>query len=141
MKIQMIAVLVASLMLQACNTRKGAPEAISGRYSNDRMTFEFNGDRCFGYLDGKRMSESVFHVKGQRLFISPNLKDIPKMTRTAYCVYDIVEDSIISSHVEDIKTGDRFEEHLAKITLKKEPPQQSVPSNPQSPSAQGTDGR
>ena len=43
------------------------------------------------------------------------------MIRRVYLVYDIVGDKIISSHIEDINTGEIFEAHVPKITLSKEP--------------------
>ncbi len=97
------------------------PSTFSGRYSNETLTYEFKGDRCFAYVGGKLASESTFYLKGRKLYISPNLADIPKMIRKAYCVFRVEGDIIIASHLEDVETGDRFETHLAgTLKLKKE---------------------
>ncbi len=108
--------------IPSTNQAVAPPPAFSGRYSDATTTYEFKGDRCFAYGgDGKLTSESTFYLKGRRLYISPNLEDIPRMIRKVYCVFRVEGDTLVADHLEDVETGDKFEAHLAgTLKLKKE---------------------
>ena len=60
-------------------------------------------------------------VKNGKVYIAPIVPKGKQMTRNAWPVYTIKGDSLESSHVEDMDTGDVFyKDKTPKIVLKKQ---------------------
>jgi len=117
------AISIAYFTLSGCIAapKEDSKNGISGVYKHEGMTYEFKGDKCFGTMKGKAVSESKFKVEGNLLYISPNVPDMKKMIRNVWVVWDIKGDKIISKYLVDMDDGTKFyEDQAGKIVLTKQ---------------------
>lgn len=93
---------------------------LQGVFKNDDMSYEFKGDKCYGYIEGKLKSESHFKVKGDLIYISPNIPDMKKMIRDVWVVWELKGKKLISRYLIDMNDGTKFyEERSGEIVLDK----------------------
>ena len=92
-----------------------------GVYKNKNITYTFKEGRCYGTWNGKRLSESYVKLKGNLVYISPNIPDMKNMIRNVWVVWELNGDELLSKHLEDMNDGTKFyEERAGEIILKKQ---------------------
>lgn len=99
----------------------GASNALSGVYANSTTAYEFRNGKFFQYdRPGRTLNfESSYFVKGDKVYIVG--KNMDTMIRRVCVVYTISGNQLISSHLEDMDTGDMFyKDKEPKIILTKE---------------------
>ncbi|MCR4414925.1 MAG: hypothetical protein NUV77_21105 [Thermoguttaceae bacterium] len=100
---------------------KSEPKLLDGTYTCELMSLVFEHGKCFCIeTTTNQRAETKYLIKGDKLYIAPILPEGKKMIRNAWPVYTIKGDTLESSHVEDMDTGEIFEDHLPKLILKKQ---------------------
>ena len=107
--------------------KKGKSEArvLEGRYVGEgleRLCFVFKDGKCYCIDTAtNEQMETKYLIKGDKLYIAPIVSEGEKMIRNAWPVYTIKGDTLESSHVEDMDTGEVFyKDRLPRIILKKQ---------------------
>lgn len=95
---------------------------LEGTYTCDVMSLVFEHGKCF-CIDRatNQRFETKYLLKGHKLYIAPIVPEGKKMIRNAWPVYTIKGDTLESSHVEDMDTGEIFyKDQQPKLILKKQ---------------------
>ncbi len=82
---------------------------MDGTYTGEGLSLTFEQGKCY-CVDkaSKERAETKYVVKDGKVYIAPIVPQGKKMTRNAWPVYTIKGDSLESSHVEDMDTGEVF---------------------------------
>jgi hypothetical protein len=103
---------------------KAEGKLLDGTYTGDGWSLIFEHGKCYCTKPGtndKERAETKYVVKDDKVYIAPIVPKGKTMTRNAWPVYTIKGDSLESSHVEDMDTGEVFyKDKAGKVVLKKQ---------------------
>jgi len=92
----------------AKNAKSGG-KLLDGTYAGEGLSLTFEHGKCYCVDPASReRAETKYVVKDDRVYIAPIVPKGKTMTRNAWPVYRIRGDSLESSHVEDMDTGEVF---------------------------------
>jgi len=92
----------------AKNAKSGG-KLMDGMYAGEGLSLTFERGKCYCTdTASKERAETKYVVKDDKVYIAPIVPKGKTMTRNAWPVYTIKGDSLESSHVEDMDTGEVF---------------------------------
>lgn len=107
----------------SANSAGAGARALDGTYTGDGWSLIFEHGKCYCTKPGtndKERAETKHLVRDGKVYIAPIVPPGKKMTRNAWPVYTIKDDSLESSHVEDMDTGEVFyKDQTRKVILTK----------------------
>jgi len=103
-------------------TEKPKAIELSGTYTCKDFSMMFEKGKCFLInKDDKDRLETKYLIRNDKVYIAPIVPKGETMTRNVWVVYAIKGQTLESSHVEDMDTGDVFyKDEKPSIVLTKE---------------------
>jgi len=92
---------------QAAAPATHAPVSLTGSYKHEKDHFSmlFEGGKCYGFSkSGDKVQANCF-MKGQVLYLQPIVDKGRKLVRNVWVVYQVFDDRLLYSHVEDLDNG------------------------------------
>jgi len=84
-----------------------APISLTGSYKHEKDHFSmlFEGGKCYGFSKAGDKVQANCFMKGQVLYLQPIVDKGRKLVRNVWVAYQVFDDRLVYSHVEDLDNG------------------------------------